>query len=436
MASQEHPAAETGYEVALSFEPYGVSPPFTHVHAPAPTAPAQREAILDALRGFAVLGILLINIEVMRGPEWLVLMAGGQTASVDISDAIVQFLVGWLGTAKFISSLAILFGVGAALIASRSLAEGRSPRPLLARRYVSLTVFGAVHMFVFPGDILFMYGLTGFALLAFVQFELRAVLVLSGALLIAYAGLALASTAPASPDTGDIDENIFDSVTDALREQTVAAYAHGTFADILAAHAGQALLLQTAQLLALPWILALFLFGYALARAGLLSSLGERRTLLRRGAWIGLAVGLPANIGVGFFGALAGFGARPELDSPLLTRWADFGQVLGAPILAAGYLCALSLYFASRGAPPALVAVGRMTLTAYLLQSVLALAVFGGLRLYDRLSSTSALLVVAAIWALLLLLCPLWLRYFSMGPAEWLWRSLTYRRWQPLRRAG
>ena len=69
-----------------------------------------------------------------------------------------------------------------------------------------------------------------------------------------------------------------------------------------------------------------------------------------------------------------------------------------------------------------------MTLTAYLLQSVLALAVFGGLRLYDRLSSTSALIVVAAIWALLLWLCPLWLRHFRIGPAEWLWRSLTYGR--------
>jgi uncharacterized protein len=276
---------------------------------------------------------------------------------------------------------------------------------------------------------------TGFALLPFVHLEVRVILTLSALTLVVFTGLALAYTSSfAGAAAGGVAETTFEYGSDALHAETVAAYAHGTFADILSAHANQALFLQTAQLLALPWILALFLFGYAVARAGFLNRLGERRALLRRGAWIGLALGIPANIGVGFFGALAGFGARPELDAPLITLWADLGQMVGAPLLAVGYLCALALLFAHRGTPHALVTVGRMTLTAYLLQSVLALAVFGGLRLYDRLSSTSALIVVAAMWALLLWLCPLWLRHFRIGPAEWLWRSLTYGRWQPLRR--
>ena len=357
-----------------------------------PTAPAEREALLDALRGFAVLGILLINIEVMRGPDWLVLMDGGAAAPIDLSDAIVQFAVGWLGTAKFISSLAILFGIGAAFIAARSLADGRSPRPLLARRYLSLMVFGGVHMLIFPGDILFLYGLSGFALLAFVRLEARAVLACSAAILAVFTGLALLHTTSVTPPASDaFSENTFEIASAALRAETVAAYAHGTLTDILSAHAGQAYLLQSAQLLALPWILALFLFGYGVARAGLVYRLGERRTLLRLGAWIGFAIGLPLNLGVGFFGALAGFGGQRVVDSPLLSLWADVGQLVGAPVLAVGYLCALALLFSDRGTPPALIAVGRMTLTAYLLQSAFALALFGGLRLYDRLSSTSAL---------------------------------------------
>jgi uncharacterized protein len=290
-------------------------------------------------------------------------------------------------------------------------------------------------MLLFPGDILFLYGVTGFALLAFVPLEPRMILVWAAAILLVFAALGLAYTATApSEHTGALGETPFENTSDALREQTVAAYEHGTFSDILSAHAAQAAFLQTTQLLALPWILALFLFGYAIARAGLVYRLGERRGLLRTGAFLGLAIGLPANIGVGFFGALAGFGTRPQIGAPLLTLWADAGQLLGAPVLAVGYLCALALWFGHRGPPHALVAVGRMTLTAYMLQSVLALGVFGGLRLYDRLSSTSALLVVATIWALLLWLCPLWLRFFRSGPAEWLWRSLTYGRWQALRR--
>jgi uncharacterized protein len=400
-----------------------------------PTAPAGREALLDALRGFAVLGILLVNIEVMRGSDWLVLMDGGPTPPVDFSDRLVEFAVGWLATAKFISSLAILFGIGAALIAARSLASGGSPRALLARRYLTLMAFGAAHMLIFPGDVLFLYGVAGFALLAFIHLDVRALLAWSAALIVIFTSLALTHTiALAGGPTNGIAESTFDSAIDALRMESVAAYAQGAFTDILSAHAGQAVMLQTAQLLALPWILALFLFGYAVGRAGLVHRLGERRALLRRGAWIGLSIGLPANIGVGFFGALAGFGARRELDAPLLTVAADLGQLIGAPLLATGYLCAVALRFADRGPPHALVALGRMTLTAYLLQSVLALAVFGGLRLYDRLTSTSALLVVAAIWALLLWLCPLWLRHFQSGPVEWLWRSLTYGTWQPLRR--
>jgi uncharacterized protein len=382
-----------------------------------------------------VLGILLVNIEVMRGPEWLVLMGGGAAASADLSDAIVQFAVGWLGTAKFISSLAILFGVGAAFIASRSLASGRSPRPLLARRYLALMVFGAAHMLIFPGDILFLYGVTGFTLLAFIHLEVSALLALSATLLLVFTGFALSYRSSSEGLVTDAGDHAFESATDALREQSLAAYANGTFAEILSAHASQAIFLQSGQLLALPWILALFLFGYSIARAGLVNGLGERRPLLRAGAWIGLGVGLPANIGVGFVGALAGFGARPEVHASGITLWGDFGQIIGAPVLAVGYLCALALLFAERATPHALVAAGRMALTAYLLQSALALAVFGGLRLYDRLSSTSALLVVGAIWALTLWLCPLWLRHFRIGPAEWLWRSLTYGRWQPLRRS-
>jgi uncharacterized protein len=74
-----------------------------------------------------------------------------------------------------------------------------------------------------------------------------------------------------------------------------------------------------------------------------------------------------------------------------------------------------------------------MALTAYILQSALALAVFGGMRLYGELSPASAFLVVAAIWSVLLVICPLWLRWFQLGPLEWLWRSLTYGSAQTMR---
>jgi uncharacterized protein len=299
-------------------------------------------------------------------------------------------------------------------------------------------VFGAVHMLLFPGDILFLYGLTGCALLAFVMLRARTLASWSAAILALFSYLGLRYLArlvqtedPASADATTPES--FERLIDEQRAEAIAAYTSGSLGDILAAHASQAFLLQSTQLVVLPWVLALFLFGFAIARAGIMHDLSARRTLLRRSAGIALAIGLPANIGLGFYGALAGFGARPASEPAWLTQWADFGQIVGAPVLAVGYLCVLCVLFLGRGAPASLVAVGRMALTAYLLQSALALAVFGGLRLYDRLSSTSALLVVVAIWAVLLAACPLWLRHFRFGPAEWLWRSLAYGRAQPMR---
>lgn len=397
-----------------------------------PIAPPEREPILDVLRGFAILGILLVNIEVMRGPGWLVMVSGGSVAATGPWDTFVRFAIGWLGTGKFLSSLAILFGVGAALIAQRALRAGESPRPLLARRYAWLMLFGIAHMLLFPGDILFLYGLTGLVLLVFARLRTPAILFWSAAIYAAYVAMAVQALAAVSqsvsPSDGSFDTSLHD-----LRAEAVAALTEGSFGDMLAAHASQALMLQSLQLYALPLILALFLFGFAVARGGVLDDLDAHRALLRRGAWIGVVVGLPANFALGFGGPLSGWGLPSETEPAWVTNWEIFGQLIGEPVLAVGYLCALSLFCLRRGAITPLAAVGRMALTAYLLQSALALAIFGGLRLYDQLSTVSALPVVAGIWAALLVFCPLWLRWFRLGPVEWLWRSLTYGRPQAMR---
>lgn len=393
-----------------------------------PIAPPEREPILDVLRGFAILGILLVNIEAMRGPGWLVMLSGGEVSAAGPWDTVVRFAIGWLATGKFLSSLAILFGIGAALIAARSLRAGESPRPLLARRYAWLMVLGIAHMLLFPGDILFLYGLTGLALLVFARLRTRALFGWSAAIYAAYVAMAMRFLAAVPQSGGESGAESFDSPLHELPAEAVAALTSGSYGDIFAAHASQAVWLQSLQLSALPWILALLLFGFAVARSGMLNDLEAHRALLRRGAWIGLGVGLPVNVVLGFGGPLSGWGLPPETQPAWITNWELFAQLIGESVLAVGYLCALSLLCLRRGAIRPLAAVGRMALTAYLLQSALALAVFGGLRLYDQLSTAAALLVVAGIWTALLIFCPLWLRWFQLGPVEWLWRSLAYGR--------
>jgi uncharacterized protein len=407
----------------------------------APTAAREREPILDVLRGFAILGILLVNVQFMRGTDWMTVAAGDSAADAGISvDTAVQFAIGWLASGKFLSSLAILFGIGAAMIAARAHAAGESPRPLLARRYAWLMLFGLAHMLLlYPGDILFIYGLTGTILLAFVNLRLRTIVTAAAALLafysltgVRYARLYAYSVSAAVDEGG---EPSIDPLNE-LRGRSIETFGQGSYADIVSVHAEHALTLQGYQVAALPWILALFMIGYAVGRSGFLTELRARRGVLRLLAIVGIGAGLAANIAVGVGGPLGAYAGTIDPHAIETLVAATLGQALGAPLLAIGYLCALTLYCLARGPIRPLAAVGRMALTAYLLQSALALSVIAGLRLYDNLTTVSSLLVVAGIWAVLLVLCPWWLRHFQFGPVEWLWRSLSYGRIQGMSRDG
>jgi uncharacterized protein len=405
----------------------------------APTAPTQREPVLDVLRGIALLGILLINIEYLRAANFYAAFVGEAPTASTTADRVAEFGMGWLAAGKFLSMFAILFGVGAALIAERAVRAGRSPRRLLARRYALLLGFGLAHMvLLFPGDILFFYGLAGLTLLAFVRVDARTALRWAVGLVVAMTvlwgvGTAFLASTPAPPadDPGVVEQQEFFAER---QEQAVAAYTEGSYLDVVEANALESLFLQLGQLTMLPWVLGLFLLGFAAGKAGVVADLAGHRRLLRRVAAVGLGVGLPVNLVLGTVGPLWG-GATLEqgAEDPALLVVVAVVQMLGAPLLAAGYLAGAALLTLRFGASRRLASVGRMALTAYLAQSVLALIVFAGFGLYDTLGSAAALLVVVGIWALLLTACPVWMRHFRYGPVEWLWRTATYGQRQPMR---
>lgn len=420
--------------------PWGQAPP----HPPRPTTGPEREPILDLLRGFALLGILLVNIELMRGPALLDALAGTLPAPPGGTDRTTGFLVGWLASGKFISSFAILFGVGAGLLAAKARSRGWSPHRLLARRYTLLAGFGLAHMLLlFPGDVLFAYALTGFLLLPFIGVRPRTAMWWSGGIiaLLTVSITALAALA-ARLDGLMPDTEVEDPFTGAMggffdgrREATITAYTEGGLGDILSARAFEALLVQGGTLVTLPWLLALFLLGFAATRCGLVTDLAGHTPLLRRLAAAGLLIGLPANLVLGVVGPV---GAATGTTGGLQPAWVELAttptQLVAAPLLAVGYLAGVSLLALRLGTWRPLAAVGQMALTAYLTQSLVTTVVFVGFGTYGSWTATSALLVVAGTWLLLLVVCPLWLRWLRFGPVEWLWRSWTYRAWQPLRR--
>jgi uncharacterized protein len=406
-------------------------PPSAQPRTLRPIGASEREPILDALRGFALLGILLINVQLMRGPDVYLVIAGSPPPAGRV-DQLTAAVLGLFVAGTFMSSFALLFGVGAAIIVGRSLARGVPVRPLLARRYAWLLALGLAHMvLLFPGDILFLYGLGGVALLAFLDVSPR-VAAWWGVGLIAGMTVLVTGASSLGALVGELssaggDDALAGFVAGRV-DATVAAFTSGSYLDVVVANIWQALVLQGSQLLLLPQVLGLFLLGYAVGRAGWIDDLGRHRSVLRRLAFGGIALGLPLKAGAALAGPLGIDGPRAAAATtdPLLAMLLGVAQLTGAPVLAVGYLSALTLLFLRTGAPRLLADLGRVALSGYLLQSLLALLVFAGFSLYGQLGTTSALVVVLGIWAVVLTAAHLWVRHVGQGPAERLWRRLTY----------
>jgi uncharacterized protein len=378
----------------------------------------------------------------MRGPEIWASLAAAPAPAVEVTastlDQVVAALLGLFVAGKFIASFALLFGVGAAIIVGRTLARGHRPRPLLARRYAWLLPLGLLHMLLlFPGDILFLYGLTGLVLLAFVDVRPRTAWWWGVGLLGGVTVLTVGSTLLGALFAGGFEVPVDDPFVAGMADfgtrradQALAAFTDGSYLDVVVANAWQALLVQGGQLFLLPYVLGMFLIGFAVGRAGWVADLAGHRDQFRRVAIVGILVGLPLNVGPALLGPLGidgPAGVDPTAIPPALGVLSALGQTLGGPVLAAGYLAVLTLWWSHRGRTPRpLTALGRVALSAYLLQSLLALLVFAGLSLYGQLGTAASLLVVAGTWAVLLLVAPVWVARVGQGPVERLWRRLTY----------
>ena len=187
------------------------------------------------------------------------------------------------------------------------------------------------------------------------------------------------------------------------------------------------------QLVVAPTVLAMFVLGLAAGRRHLARQAAGHLALLRRVRSWGLVIGLPVA-------ALSATGASllPTL-SALMCLWVN-GTVAG-PLLALAYGSGIALLWHRPGWQRflrPLAAMGRMALTNYLLQSVIATLLFYGygLGLAWRVSPSLALVIAAVILAGQVLISGWWMRRYRFGPAEWLWRTLTYGARQPLRRAA
>lgn len=417
--------------------------------------------MLDTTRGIAVLGILLMNITGFGLPNsyddptvW------GGDSPADITVWRVMALL-FEGTMRGLFTL--LFGAGALLFLQRHAARSADMQPadLYFRRTLWLIAFGLIngYAFLWSGDVLFYYGVAGLVLFVFRKLPARRLLLFATVLMLLQTlvsvvewqdfnetqQLAQAASARQSrgqPLTMEESEALetfsalegkwrpsrtdLEAMIASIRDSYTSAFG------VLSAHTW---FMETEFFFrhGILECLGMMLLGMVLLKLGVLTGATSTRTYLAM-IVVGYAIGLTVNTFE--IRALEASGFAPEtLVRTFMTY--DLGRIpmTLAHLGVIGLLCRTSWF---DSVARLFAAVGQMALTNYLSQSVLCLFVFtgAGLALYGQLSRHELYYVVAAIWILQLAWSPMWLRHFRYGPAEWLWRSLTYGQRQPLRRAG
>jgi uncharacterized protein len=370
----------------------------------------QRDSFPDILRGFALFGIAMVNV------QFFSISTFNGAESLDLSEpenGTVAFIIWSLFQAKFYLLFSFLFGYSAHYV----IKSDKSNRSRWIGRSIGLLLLGAIHLsFFFHGDILFLYGAFGLLLTAFyfrkektlkvwawLIYALTAVLLAALALLTFAGEFFLASNGKSLP------ANLYNDVLD-------VALKNGSFLEIAAARvelwlslAGQAFLLQG------PLVFAAFLVGVLVARRdGLAANLSPR--LMKRFAVWGLTLGLGIQLVAAYL-----FVQSTQLESYSLGLYlsAIALNFIGAPLMSVGLVGGLWL-ISQRFKLPLLSAAGRHSLSVYLGQSLVFSTLFSawGFGLFAEVSLLGVVLIAAWTWFALAVLAQINSRYNQRGPME------------------
>ena len=388
-----------------------------------PTGEQERLPLLDVLRGASILGILLNNMGAFSGPSReLGFVAASGTAMDSLSAALVLFFV----NGKSYLLFALLFGLGFEMQLTRTTARGASILPGYSRRVLLLFLIGVAHaVFLWEGDILAMYATLGCGLLLIRTWPPRAILA---------AALVLFSLSPLTEWISY--ERTFDdaAISSAAEfpgtpaERAQAVYSEGDYGDVIAYR-----LKKLPDYAVHLWLnqalsgFAVFVFGMYMGRRRILEDIANQAARWRaRLPWV---LGAALVVNVVYVISFRQGHVRSEL----------LFLTLGGPLLCFVYVVGLGLLVGDakwRMRLGTFAAVGRLSLTNYLMQSAICTTLFYGygFGLYGQLGTAMTLLIGFAIFAMQMLLSSWWLKYFRLGPLEWLLRSFIYYRWQVLRR--
>ena len=406
----------------------------------APITSNDRIQTLDVVRGFALFGILLMNIEMMVGPTMAPTTGVDPTLTgVDRwADAAIYLLV----QGKFFTLFSLLFGMGFAVMSQRATEAGRPFAGVYWRRGLALFVIGLLHaLLIWSGDILVTYAVLSMFLLVFRDVPLRLLPWLAAGSFLAPLGLmmGLGLLGSLMQMTPELAAGWNDAMGEqgkmvaALVEGQRQAYGSGTYLEAVVQRSRDFGFALMNLMIVGPLVFGMLLLGSWFVRSGAIAQPEKHARLFKRLRWGILPLGLAL--------VLISFALQPTLDQATIDlrfSTAFSLSMLGSALMCLGYMAWIVRGMQSPTWAPRLAWVapaGRMALTNYLMQSIVCTLVFYGYGLgyFQQLPRAWQVPFVFALFGMQVVLSRWWLQRFRFGPTEWVWRSLTYFTPKPMR---
>jgi uncharacterized protein len=448
--------------------PFPTSSPVAEAKPVGPVAQAERIQTIDILRGVALLGILLMNIPGFAMPDNFADAFRQDPTNINFW---VNAFITILFEGKMRALFSMIFGVGIILFMSRKERDGKSATSLFFRRMGWLVLFGLIdsHVLLWFGDILYLYGIIG--MIAFWFRKMKPTYLALGVPLVAIIGFALnvffyqgvrdkrlaylavqtaqqqgktltATQQQAVKDWQEAQKTFLPNKAE-VAEHTRLMKSSNYFT-VASRYRQETWDFQTKYLIFGIWDpLALMLLGMALYKWGFMTGQWSRRRY-----WQTMLIGYGLGLSLVTFNFYYGY-SQHIADTDGFVRYMEQHPILWAGLIYPFQRILLVMAHASliilliqsgwmKGLLNRLAAVGQMAFTNYVMHTLICTGVFFGygLNQYAEWAFYQLYFLVAAIWVLQLIVSPIWLRYYHFGPLEWVWRSLTYWKAQPMRRTA
>lgn len=398
--------------------------------------PHERIAVVDVLRAFALFGIMVAHsgMEFLAGPYPY--PAFGLVHSFDPA---VKQAVELLTTGKFFMIFSFLFGLSFAIQMDNAARKGTAFAGRFAWRLTVLMVIGIAHSLFFSGDILVLYALLGLLLIPMRKVRTKTLLWVSAVLVLNIPLMLILIPVVNIPPPGPEQQAAAAESARQFTEMAQHAYdvkRSGTLTELMQVNAGFGAMMKFGYVAISGrlWItFACFLLGMCAWRAGLFVDTPENRARMRRILTVSGVIALVGSL------LLLRYPVNTAVPESGIQVFASFIAGVQNASLAAFLIAGVSLLYwraPDRGPLPALAPMGRMGLTTYLMQTLFGAIVFYGVGfgLIGQLGAGLGVLAGLLCCVLQVFFSRAWLKHFTMGPFEWLWRSLTYFKLQPLSR--